>query len=299
MANLRDRARYLMLRSPVARAFKAATVRKRWREVEARRRLASELPSDEAITDLCTRFGRDGMVFLDELIDIDLVAELADAAMIKLARGDSALAEAPPGVSRKDFWRRLLDDELVEGRLRADSVFARFALQPRLLSFVARSMGGLPQLDYVLLTHSIPTDAPLAQSQLWHRDHDDTRTIKVFVYLTPVESEGDGPFTLIPGPCSDRMGHTLRSHMSDEAVFRRLEKTSVKTLQAPRLACFAVETSRCLHMGSRVSPGHRRLLYTATYTSFPNLLGRDPRGFILAGDESALNKAVLAPGSLA
>lgn len=299
MATLRDRVRYLMLRSPVAHAFKAAQVRTRRQEIEMRRQLAAQLPVDDEIDDLSREFMREGVVLLNQLIEHDAMQDMADVAMDKLLRGDVVLAQAPPGISRKDFWRRLLDEDLVNGRLRADSVFTRFALQPRLLSFIARTMGGLPQLDYVLLTHSVPTDAPLTQSQLWHRDHDDIRTVKVFVYLTPVESDDDGPFTLISGPCSDRIGHTLRSHMSDTTIFSRLDAACLKSVQAPRLTCFAVETSRCLHMGSRVAPGHRRLLYTATYTSYPNLLGKDPRGFELVGDETPLAKAVIAPGESA
>jgi hypothetical protein len=34
---------------------------------------------------------------------------------------------------------------------------------------------------------------------------------------------------------------------------------------------FMVDTARCLHMGSRLSEGHQRLLYTATFTSVPSM----------------------------
>ena len=298
MARFRDRIHYQMLRSPVAPALKAGRTLVRASEVARRRRLADALPMDAQVEAAARRLNQTGVAQLDALVDPAALQVLSAAALAKLARGDRIQAAAPAGTSDKAFWRRLLDDELVDGRMPATSTYARFALQPRLLSALARALGTVPQLDYVLLTLSVPGEGPLSQSQLWHRDHDDTRTIKVFTYLTDVAAEGDGPFTFIEGPQSDRIGYTLRSHLADEYVFSRLPPDSRSAMLAPALTTFAVETSRCLHMGSRVAPGHRRLLYTATYTTYPKLSGQSPNAFSLAGDEDAVARAVLAPAPL-
>jgi hypothetical protein len=295
MARLRDRLHYQMLRSPVAPVLKAGRSLTRRTEVARRRQLAGTLPVDAEAERLARELDRDGMVNLDSLIDPAALHALSNAALGKLAQGDRIQAAAPAGTSNKTFWQRLLDDELVDGRMPADSPYARFALQPRLLAMLARSFGTLPQLDYVLLTLSVPSERPLGQSQLWHRDHDDTRTVKVFTYLTDVVEDSDGPFTLIPGPQSDRVGYTLRSHLPDDYVFARLPENSRQAMFAPALTTFAVETSRCLHMGSRIGPGHRRLLYTATYTTYPKLSGQSPRAFLLGQDEDEIARAVLAP----
>lgn len=297
MVKLKDRVRYHMLRSPLAPVLKAAQSLKHRDERAHRQRIASALSADEQTAALAEELNQQGFCHLDAILDRRLLDQMAQAALGKLALGERTLAQAPPGTSAKAFWNRLLDDELVDGRMPADSPHARFAVQPSLLSFLSRAMGSLPQLDYVLLTLSLPVDAPLAQSQLWHRDHDDTRTIKVFVYLTDVADEDDGPFTFIPGPVSDGVGFTLRSHLSDDQTFRHFPRSVAQSMMAPALSAFAVETSRCLHMGSRVAPGHRRLLYTATYTTFPKLDGTAPRGFILTGSESEIERAVLAPSA--
>lgn len=297
MVKLKDRVRYHMLRSPLAPVLKAAQSLKYRDERAQRQRIASALSADEQTAALAEELNQKGFCRLDAILDRKLLDQMAQAALGKFALGERTLAQAPPGTSTKAFWNRLLDDELVDGRMPADSPHARFAVQPNLLSFLTRAMGSLPQLDYVLLTLSLPVDAPLAQSQLWHRDHDDTRTMKVFVYLTDVADEDDGPFTFIPGPVSDGVGFTLRSHLSDDQTFQHFPRSSAQSMMAPALSAFAVETSRCLHMGSRVAPGHRRLLYTATYTTFPKLDGTAPRGFVLTGSESEIERAVLAPSA--
>ncbi len=143
--------------------------------------------------------------------------------------------------------------------------------QPAVVAFVAGYLGELPRLADVLLTYSRPASAELSYSQLWHRDYDDTHTVKIFVYLTDVLEIGDGPFTFLPGPPSDRVGFMLRSHQADDAFLARTQPSAVKEMRGPKLTAFACETSRCVHMGSRVQPGHARLMYTATFVSAPSL----------------------------
>ncbi|NTV12180.1 MAG: hypothetical protein HGA47_15640, partial [Zoogloea sp.] len=171
----------------------------------------------------------------------------------------------------------------------------RFALQPAVIGVLARALGELPQLDDVLLTLSRATGKAHSYSQLWHRDHDDVRTIKLFVYLSEVADPSDGPFTFLPGPVSDRFGFALRSHREDAAIFRRAGADELKAMVAPRLSVFMVETSRCLHMGSRMAPGHERLLYTASFISVPRAYPEPPPRFRLAGGEDAVVRCVLAP----
>lgn len=297
MARFRDRVRYQLLRSPLAPAMKARQTLRHRSEISRRDLLAEQLVIDAQAAELAEQLNREGFARLDTLMDPAALGALSDPALAKLAVQSGAQTAAPAGTSSKAFWDRLLDDELIGGRMPADSPYARFAMQPRVLAFLARAMGTLPQLDYVLLTLSLPSDAPLSQSQLWHKDYDDTRTIKVFVYLTDVADQQDGPFTFVPGPVSEKLGYTLHSHLPDERVFRAIPRSAVRSMIAPALSAFAVETSRCLHMGSRVAAGHRRLLYTATYTTYPKLDGSTPRGFVLSGAESPVERAVLAPGS--
>ncbi|WP_407875400.1 hypothetical protein [Qipengyuania nanhaisediminis] len=275
LTRLGARMRYRILRSPAAALVKSARALPRRSAMARRAALARGLPRCGEAVAAARKLEHDGFVRLDNLVDRDLLDALAARAQERVDADETT--ELPLGVSNKAFWTRPLDCDLIDGLIPADTVFARFALQPRILGVLAETLRTLPLLDYVLLTVSRANAGALSQSQLWHRDHDDVRTIKLFVYLTDVASANDGPFTFLPGPRSDRVGGSVRSHASDCWLFSRVDRSDLERILAKRLSVFAVETSRCLHMGSRVAPGHGRVLYTATYTTAPRIFGDGSR----------------------
>lgn len=259
-------------RTPLAKVSKAVLSAVHARDVQARRLAARDLALPAGIAERAARLAADGWASLDGALDPELLAALDRASADRVAR--VAEREAGQASTHKNFWVRLLDADVVDGAFDVDNVFVRFALQPAVIGLVAARLGELPRLMDVLLTYSRPTDSALAYSQLWHRDHDDVRTVKVFVYLTDVKDSAEGPFTFLPGPASDRVGFLVRSHLPDAEFFARASASDLVEMRAPRLAAFACETSRCLHMGSRVHPGHARLMYTATFISAPSLYPR-------------------------
>lgn len=280
-------------RTPAAAAIKAARRMAARPEVAERRALARTLARTPEAAAVAANLRRDGYSRADAVLEPESLAALASAV-----RPKDDTAEAGPSVfgAHKDIWRHLLDGEMVDGSLPADSPFARFALQPTLLAALAEYYGELPMLDYVTVTYSGPVEGELKYSQLWHRDYDDTKVVKLFVYLTDVGDE-DGPFTFLPGPQSDRVGFSLRSHRPDAALAGRVDLAAAVRMTGARLSAFLVETSRCLHMGSRVAPGHERLMYTATFIGVPRIYPERARPFFrLAGSESAVERRVLSTG---
>ena len=286
------RALWHLNRTPAAHVIKGIRRAAAWRSVENRRRLAATLVSNPVEIGMAEQLNREGYAIVTGVIDplalqrLDVAtADLHERARSRAVKQDS---------NHKDFWTRLLDEEMQNGKLSTDNPFAAFALQPAVLSILSRAYGELPHLDYVLLTLSRDNGKELSFSQLWHRDHDDTRVIKLFVYLTEVASSQDGPLTFIPGPASDRFGFSLHSQTPDAVVGSRVSVDEVQSLIRPKLSVFMVETSRCLHMGSRLSPGHERLLYTATFISVPRLFPEPAPRFSLTGRESEVVRCVLS-----
>jgi hypothetical protein len=98
-----------------------------------------------------------------------------------------------PAHEAKDFLVRL-----IPSRLRADSVYLRFALQEDLLGIADFYLGMYAQLRAVHLWLNYPTEGAARSTQLWHRDADDVVNLKVFTYLTDVD-EFSGPFAYAPG----------------------------------------------------------------------------------------------------
>ena len=286
------RALWHINRSPLAHVVKWGVRMRSGSEVRERRALAAALPRAPSL-DACAKALRDdGYVRLDDIVDRAALEALGAAGDRKLERTDTATAAQSH--THKKFWARLLDEDMQDGVLPTDNPFVAYALQAPVIGVLARCFGEIPRLDYVLLTLSRYSGDSFEYSQLWHLDYDDVNTVKLFAYLTDVNDEDDGPFTFLPGPISDRFGFSIKSHRPDARILERARPEEIRRMTAPRLSTFMVETSRCLHMGSRVRPGHQRLLYTATFTTAPRMYPEPPPRFRLTGRESALERKVLA-----
>jgi hypothetical protein len=280
-------------RSPLRYAVKTGYSAWHLNEKRERRRqlqLLNVSPAERAKAD---DLNRDGYAIVTELMDASVQDEFAEAGRTRLNNVEAAQDKQTS--TWKKFWVRLLDAEMEDGRLSADNVFVRYALQPAVINVIASALGEIPWLDYVLLSYSRHTGEEFQSSQLWHRDHDDVRVIKLFSYLTDVETDGDGPFTFLPRQSTDKFGYPLLgSHFPDERVFQKVPRGDIKVMKAPRLTSFMVDTAKCLHMGSRMEPGHGRLLYTATFFAFPIMYPfARPRPFSATPRTSPLEKLVM------
>lgn len=256
-------------RTSLAWLVKAIVTALHSHEKRERRRLVANLEFTPAIRAKAADFNRDGYVVINEFIDLALLQKLSQASSDKMARADKLVTNQT--TTHKNFWVRLLDEDIHEGMFASDNLFVRYALQPSVVELISVVLGELPLLVDVLLTASSDSNTGLSYSQLWHRDYDDVRTIKIFTYLTDVSDLGDGPFTFVPRPASAKVGFTMQSHLVDKDIFRVINRSDVRTITGPSFTTFAVETSRCIHMGSRMAPGHKRLMYTATFISAPSV----------------------------
>ncbi len=82
--------------------------------------------------------------------------------------------------------------------IRLSDPLIRWSLDERILRIVAGYLRMYPKFRAVSLWASLPVPpgAPEHASQLWHRDPEDKKTLKVFLYLSDVDA-GAGPFTYV------------------------------------------------------------------------------------------------------
>ncbi|WP_291848496.1 hypothetical protein [Bradyrhizobium sp.] len=263
-------------------------LRARARRIE----MLNSLPAAPEWSAASRQLGEQGYVDVSAIVDRGLAEAVAHVAQGKVSRLNELAGKQELG--HKSFWVSLLDEDLVNGAFATDHPFVRYALQTSVLRIMGDFMHELPQLSDVLLTLSRPTEnQPLSYSQLWHLDHDDKRVCKLFIYLTDVRDTADGPLTFIPAPSSKPFRNTLKSHMSDDQVFSRVDRSAVKEIVAPRLSSFIVNTARCLHMGSRILSDRPRLLYTATYIQPPRMYPEPAARFRAVGPLSEIERAVM------
>lgn len=153
-----------------------------------------------------------------------------------------------------------------------------FALSDGLLSLVTNYLGTIPHLNRVDLLYSVAHGGEDAiSSQIYHLDPEGRRQAKLFLNLRPTGPD-EGPFTFIPASETSRIVNAIKQRRSaDEemAMARYLDSEleqvnglakAIGVMGAPGSGVL-VDTSRCLHFGSRVKPGTYRLCLYIQYCS--------------------------------
>lgn len=135
---------------------------------------------------------RDGIavVHMNELFpDKQMLSVLQEYTANRLAEADTK--------TNKSFLKNIWD---AVPSLSFDNPFVRFAIDGAVLDCVNAYMNMLTKFYYFTLNITTPvqTGATAVQSQRWHRDPEDKKLCKVFLYLSDVD-ETAGPFIYIKG----------------------------------------------------------------------------------------------------
>lgn len=200
----------------------------------------------------------------------------ASASILELSRSEEVLAAVigKGAKNGKDYLVRLVPWEQEHS---AESALIRLGLDQTLLETVAAYLGMWPRLHAVGAWLNFPTENEAKEAQLWHRDPEDLRTIKVFIYLDDVNEE-NGPFCYIPGthPFSSGAGivpaHKHKKRILDEEMIGAFPQESWLACTGPANTMIIADTVG-FHRGGK--PKQRnRVLITFTYTSGTPLVKR-------------------------
>lgn len=177
---------------------------------------------------------------------------------------------------KSSFLHNLLNNQ----DLREHPELVDFALSDKVLGIVTKYLGAVPYLSRIDLVYSQPREADgNIASQLFHVDPEGLTQVKFFIYLFDVD-DPQGPFTFIPADDSDRILQAVRAYRRrtgkpqvgrypDEEVAAAGASHETVEVKGPRGSGVAVDTSRCLHLGSRVKPGAFRLCLYLQYCTTP------------------------------
>lgn len=193
----------------------------------------------------------------------DAVVEEARAALAAFDR-----EQPPAGKNRKRFLVNVLHD----AGLTLPSPFVRLALDEDVLAAVGRYLGIAPVITRIAVFHSDVVDAAPTSSQLYHCDGDEVSQVKVFVYCSDVEPRS-GPLTIVgAGDTADvlrRTKYTFDMRLTDADVLGQQDRSREHPILGPSGTTVLVDTSRCLHFGSRVEPDAPPRLVTMIQYSTP------------------------------
>jgi hypothetical protein len=154
---------------------------------------------------------------------------------------------------------------------RADDISAanpvlRLAFSPPVLDVVDDYFGGRFVLDSLQVLYSFPTGGELRESQMWHKDYGDSRSIHWIAYLNDVTGPEDGPFTFIDKRDSRRIARSAFIRRIPDHEFRKeLGNGELRQfLGAPGESVY-VDPAACYHSGSRCR--NPRLALFVTFNS--------------------------------
>jgi hypothetical protein len=131
------------------------------------------------------------------------------------------------------------------------------ANDPTLISIVGAALGAKPLITYLAAWWSFPHEGGAIQAENFHRDVDDWRFIKLFVYLTDVGPEA-GPHVYVPG--SHRAARLTRiQRYPDEAVAAAFGPDALRLFIGPAGTAF-LENTFGLHKGTPPTSAGRLIL---------------------------------------
>ena len=152
-----------------------------------------------------------------------------------------------------------------------ENPFHRFALAPSVISVVNAYLGVCAKLYYVTLNITIPVgeNGAAVASQRWHRDPEDRRMCKVFLYLNDVD-ENAGPFIYVTKSCYGLKYGSLFPQKPPIGIYpdaaeleKNIAKEDIKVCTGRAGTIIFCDTSG-LHKGGFAKTGER-IMFTAGY----------------------------------
>jgi hypothetical protein len=237
-----------------------------------RRRLsaiaASTKPGFEAGADadagvVAANLERDGVAMLGGFVDAEAVQRIA--AHLR----DAPLRERFPPY-RGEFRLDAVPENVHVAEYRTEHVLAcpdilRIANHPRLLAAASRYLGCKPTISNLSVWWSLPADGTAQEAENYHRDVDDWRFVKLFVYLNDV-GPGGGPHCFVRG--SHRSWRFVRKRrLTDEQVAAVFPREDMLEIGGKAGDAFLEDTFG-LHKGQPPRT-QRRLLFQVEYSVGP------------------------------
>ncbi|MET4719995.1 phytanoyl-CoA dioxygenase family protein [Bradyrhizobium japonicum] len=227
-------------------------------------RIVAQLPSYVNLpqaSDTFERLSVDGYAMLPDLISPQQVSDIRQYFQACLAfdpyRPDLGKFNAPDGVPKGTHVAHFDHLDVVS----CPHVLA-VANNPIVLSAVADVLGAKPTISLMAAWWSVTHGERAQEAELYHRDVDDYRFVKLFVYLTDVDDES-GPHAFVRGTHNiDKLTNIRR--LSEEEVALEFGRENMLSFSGPAGTAF-LENTYGIHRG--VPPKTRtRLLFQVLYS---------------------------------
>jgi hypothetical protein len=203
---------------------------------------------------------------------ISLPAELVEASILNTQKYLNNKQK-----NDKSYFRELTNLRDYE----VNSPELQLATDPKLIKSVANYLNCSPVLLNITAVHSpkslVKGSEVFSGSQLFHRDADDTRILKVWIFCSDVTNH-TGPTVLINAKQSEEIARSINykqgSRANDKSVTEEFSP-ELNFAIGPRGSQYATDTARLLHYGSRTGASADRLVlmfhYVSPYSQYTRL----------------------------
>lgn len=205
---------------------------------------------------------------------VPLLQKFAENKLCLLDLPKLIKGEADRGGPAKPFYFNIL----TRHDLRGMPQVVDFALSDPVLKALVPYYNILPELSHMAVFVSGFADPFTADSsplgtQCLHVDNHDLRHVKLFCLLSDV-GEKDGPLTLLP---ADKTAWLLKKtgrrwktppFRDDKDLYRYFGDNDLVRVTGPAGTLALVDTTKCLHYGSRCQDNGRRTVFVIHYTLF-------------------------------
>lgn len=172
------------------------------------------------------------------------------------AAGDFDVSQAPASCHTAHYHREdLVRNDLIIGIANDNAV----------LKIVQEVLGATPTISNINCWWSFAGRSKAEQAQLFHRDVDDFKFLKLFVYLTDVGST-DGPHVYVSDSHNINKATQIRRYQDDE-IAGTFGKENIKSFEEPKGSLFIVDTFG-VHKGL-LPQKNDRLLLQVQYSLLP------------------------------
>ncbi|MDJ0978409.1 MAG: hypothetical protein QNI87_07720 [Erythrobacter sp.] len=155
----------------------------------------------------------------------------------------------------------------------------RLAFSPEILDAANAYFGGAFSMASIQVMRSFPTFGALRESQQWHRDYGDEKSLHFIMYLNDVTEEKHGPFAFLNKPLSQRVKRSpIIRRLSDEQIAAEVGTDEYETFYGRAGDAIWVDPAACYHYGSRCRVPRTAVFITfnthVPYTEMMEPLGR-------------------------
>jgi hypothetical protein len=145
----------------------------------------------------------------------------------------------------------------------ADNPVITLAFSSPVLDIADDYFSGRFVLDSLQVLYSYPTRGELRESQMWHKDFGDSRSLHWIAYLNDVSGADDGPFVFVDKPDARRIARSVFiRRIPDVRFMKELGDGRVRQFLGRQGESMFVDPAACYHSGSRCRNARLALFVT-------------------------------------